>query len=178
MIPHTLVTSALGQERSVMIQENCVTLASDQTLPLLALVITWQQLHNTELRSEVLPQSLWKVLTHPAVLCSGNKALGSFLVLKWGDEFSSGPVGKRKEGQEWKDENGWKDASIEQGNVLYYFTGLMCSSLGSMWMWLGMHRSDTQDRYRLRSGHFLWIGYRREETDQIRYSVYTILCYC
>lgn len=39
MIPHTLVTSALGQERSVMIQENCVTLASDQTLPLLALVI-------------------------------------------------------------------------------------------------------------------------------------------
>lgn len=58
MIPHTLVTSALGQEQSVMIQENCVTLASDQTLPLLALVINWQQLHNTELRSEVLPQSL------------------------------------------------------------------------------------------------------------------------
>ncbi len=30
---------------------------------------------------------------------------------------------------------------------------------------LGMHRSDTQDRYRLRSGHFLRIGYRRDETD-------------
>ncbi len=30
---------------------------------------------------------------------------------------------------------------------------------------LGMHRSDTQDRYRLRSGHFLRIGYRWDETD-------------
>ncbi len=30
---------------------------------------------------------------------------------------------------------------------------------------VGMHRSDTQDRYRLRSGHFLRIGYRRDETD-------------
>ncbi len=30
---------------------------------------------------------------------------------------------------------------------------------------LGMHRSDTQDRYRLRSGHFLRIGYRRDKTD-------------
>ncbi len=30
---------------------------------------------------------------------------------------------------------------------------------------LGMHRSDTQYRYRLRSGHFLRIGYRRDQTD-------------
>ncbi len=30
---------------------------------------------------------------------------------------------------------------------------------------VGMHRSDTQDRYRLRSGHFLRIGYRRDEAD-------------
>ncbi len=30
---------------------------------------------------------------------------------------------------------------------------------------LGMHRSDTQDRYRLRSGNFLQIRYRSDETD-------------
>ncbi len=35
----------------------------------------------------------------------------------------------------------------------------------AIYIQLGMHRSDTQDRYRLRSGHFLRIGYRRDETD-------------
>ncbi len=31
--------------------------------------------------------------------------------------------------------------------------------------WLGMHRSDTLYRYRLRYGHFLHIGYPWDETD-------------
>ncbi len=31
--------------------------------------------------------------------------------------------------------------------------------------YVGMHRSDTEDRYRLRSSHFLRIGYRSDETD-------------
>ncbi len=43
---------------------------------------------------------------------------------------------------------------------------------------LGMHRSDTQDRYRLRSGHFLRIGYRRDETDPNPIFVHILLCYC
>lgn len=140
MIPHTLVTSCSGAWRIYStIHENSITLASDQTFPLLELVIIWQKLHNTELRSEMLPQSLWKALIHAAALCSGNKALGSFLVLKWGDEFCSGPVGREEGGTWMKRWKGWKDT--EQGIVMYcHFTDLMCSSLGSMWMWLSCHR--------------------------------------
>ncbi len=37
---------------------------------------------------------------------------------------------------------------------------------------LGMHRSDTEDRYRLRSSHFLRIGYRSDESDPVLLSVY------
>ncbi len=44
-------------------------------------------------------------------------------------------------------------------------------------VYLGMHRSDTQDRYRLRSSHFLRIGYRRDESDP-NPILCTILCYC
>ncbi len=40
-----------------------------------------------------------------------------------------------------------------------------CGWAPEMHSGVGMHRSDTQDRYRLRSSHFPRIGYRRDETD-------------
>ncbi len=41
---------------------------------------------------------------------------------------------------------------------------------------VGMHRSDTQDRYRLRSGHFLWIGYWSDEDRSKSDVVHILFC--
>ncbi len=41
---------------------------------------------------------------------------------------------------------------------------------------LGMYRSDTQDQYQLWYDHFLWIGYRWEETDPNPKIVRILVC--
>ncbi len=51
--------------------------------------------------------------------------------------------------------------------IYYAYPIIITQTVSNIFIFLllGMHLSGTQDRYRLRSGHFLWIGYRSDETD-------------